>query len=102
MGQISTAERGARLLFAPFILWASLVPASAAGQLQGDQKQSVKQPAPDPNEKVCEDITQTGSRLGTKRFCAPRSEWEDKRRQDRESTEKAQLMSCMPNVPGCK
>jgi hypothetical protein len=54
-----------------------------------------KVPPPDPNQRICEDVTQTGSRLGTKRFCATRSEWEDKRRQDREAVEKAQTSPCV-------
>jgi hypothetical protein len=76
-----------------------------AGPAFGQQKapsESQKKPAVDPNEKVCEDITPVGSRLATKRFCATRSEWEEKKRQDREATEKAQVMACMPNVPGCE
>ena len=54
----------------------------------------------DPNEKICEDITQIGSRLATKRFCATRAEWEGKRRQDREAIEKAQLGPCMVQTTG--
>jgi hypothetical protein len=45
---------------------------------------------PDPNEKICEDIVQTGSRLATKRICATRAEWEERRKADREVTEGAQ------------
>ena len=56
---------------------------------------SQKTPAPDQGQRVCEDVTQTGSRLGTKRFCATRSEWDDKRRQDREAVEKAQMSPCV-------
>ena len=49
----------------------------------------------DPNERVCEDITMVGSRLAKKRFCGTRAEWADRRRQDREAVEKAQLGPCM-------
>lgn len=49
----------------------------------------------DPNEKVCETIKPVGSRLATKRVCATRAEWADKRRQDREETEKAQRLGCL-------
>jgi len=45
---------------------------------------------PDPNEKICEDIVQTGSRLATKRVCATRAEWAERKKQDREVTEGAQ------------
>ena len=49
----------------------------------------------DPNEKVCEKITLVGSRLATKKVCATRAEWADKRRQDREEVEKAQRLGCL-------
>ncbi len=58
---------------------------------------SSQRPPPDPNERVCQDIIQTGSRLAKKRFCGTRQEWEDKRRLDREATEKAQTQLCVVN-----
>jgi hypothetical protein len=64
---------------------------AAAAQAQ----QSKGKDAPDPNKKICESITPVGSRLATKRVCATRAEWADKRRQDREETEKAQRLSCL-------
>ena len=54
------------------------------------------------NEKVCETITMTGSRLGKKRFCGTRAEWADKRLQDRQEIEKAQRMPCVVNGTTCK
>ena len=54
------------------------------------------------NEKVCETITLTGSRLGKKRFCGTRAEWADKRLQDRQEIEKAQRMPCVVNGTTCK
>ena len=56
-----------------------------------------KKAARDPNEKVCQVITPVGSRLATKKICATRAEWEDKKRQDREVTEKAQTQLCVVN-----
>ena len=47
------------------------------------------------NEKICENIVVTGSRLATKRFCGTRAEWEDRRRQDREAVEAAQRGPCV-------
>ena len=47
------------------------------------------------NEKICENIVVTGSRLATKRFCGTRAEWEDRRRQDREAVEAAQRSPCV-------
>jgi hypothetical protein len=53
------------------------------------------QPAPsankgDPNEIVCERIGVIGSRLSTKRVCATRAEWVEKRKLDREAVDQAQ------------
>lgn len=59
------------------------------------QSPAQQRPAADPNERVCEDIVQTGSRIATKRFCGTRAEWADKKKQDREAVEKAQLNPCM-------
>jgi hypothetical protein len=61
---------------------------------------AAKRPAADPNQKICEDIIPTGSRLGSKRFCATRAEWEDRRRQDKDAVEKAQLSPCVQTHNG--
>lgn len=58
---------------------------------------SVRAPA-DPNQRVCEDITTVGSRLGTKRICATRAEWAEKRKRDRETTEEFQRLQGRPCV----
>lgn len=50
----------------------------------------------DPNERVCEDVVPTGSRLAKSRVCATRSEWEAKRRDDREVTERYQRLDLDP------
>jgi hypothetical protein len=57
----------------------------------------VTKAAPDPNQKVCQVITPVGSRLGGKKICATRAEWEEKKRADREATEKAQTQLCVIN-----
>jgi hypothetical protein len=49
----------------------------------------------DPNEKICENIIPIGSRIATKRFCGTRAEWADRKRQDREALERAQLSPCV-------
>lgn len=49
----------------------------------------------DPNERICENIILTGSRLATKRFCATRAEWEERKRLDREVIEAAQRSPCV-------
>lgn len=44
----------------------------------------------DPNEVDCEKIGTIGSRLATKRVCATRAEWAEKRKLDREAVDQAQ------------
>jgi hypothetical protein len=57
---------------------------------------SSKKPTRDPNQRVCEDIVATGSRLATKRICATRAQWEEKRKQDREVVDDAQRHAAGP------
>lgn len=57
----------------------------------------VSRAPPDPNEKICQVIKPTGSRLGGKKICATRSEWAEQKRLDREATEKAQTQLCVVN-----
>ena len=56
---------------------------------------SSNQIAGDPDERVCEDIKMTGSRLAKKRFCGTRSEWADKRLQDKQEVERIQRSPCV-------
>ena len=53
------------------------------------------------NEKVCESITVTGSRLGGKRICATRSEWAARRLQDRQAIDKLQTQLCTHDGDRC-
>ena len=46
--------------------------------------------APDPNEIVCEKQQVLGSRLQNKRVCMTRSEWADRRSEDRQDLERRQ------------
>lgn len=55
-------------------------------------------PVADPNQKICEDVTQVGSRLATKKICATRAEWAAKRKQDRETVEDIQRLQGRPCV----
>lgn len=54
----------------------------------------------DPNEKICQDIVVTGSRLAKKRFCGTRAEWEEKRMQDRQMIEEIQRSPCQITKSG--
>jgi hypothetical protein len=68
------------------------VESAAAAQVS----EPAKRIAADPNEKVCEKITVVGSRLATKRICATRAEWADRRRQEREAVDRAQTQIIGP------
>ena len=46
--------------------------------------------ASDPNAKVCETVSQVGSRLSKKKICATRAEWAEMKRRDREVVDQAQ------------
>ncbi len=60
------------------------------------QGPSQEKAAPDPNQRICEDIVQTGSRLASKRFCGTRAEWEARQKQDRDAVDSAQRMAADP------
>lgn len=71
----------------------SLNPAIAAMGPPAGQR-----PALDPNQKICEDIIAIGSRLATKRICATRAEWAEKRKQDKEAVDQMQRLQGRPCV----
>ena len=53
----------------------------------------------DPNEKVCETVSQVGSRLSRKKVCATRAEWAAMRKDQKETVELIQrqgMMACNP------
>ena len=52
--------------------------------------QSASKAQIDPNAKVCETVSQVGSRLSKKKICATRSEWAEMKRADREIIDQAQ------------
>src|SRR5690349_18055998 len=52
----------------------------------------------DPNERVCENVTGIGSRIGAKKICATRAEWAERRRHDREALEEIQRLQGRPCV----
>lgn len=78
---------------------AALISAPVFQVQAGQAKATVR----DPNEKVCQVITPVGSRLATKKVCATRAEWDDRKRQDREATERAQTQLCVvdPSTGKC-
>ncbi len=49
----------------------------------------------DPNQRICEKITVTGSRLATRTVCATRSEWDQRRLEERQLLERSQSSACV-------
>ena len=83
------------MLIGPIALFALAVAGANSG----------KQVAPnhnvgDPNERICETIKPIGSRLVTKRFCGTRAEWADRKLQEKQELERAQLNPCVRRA-GC-
>lgn len=82
-----------RLRFSPWVIGSLgallAMPAAAADLI----------PAPksgDPNERICEKITLTGSRLAVKKICATRAQWAERLRLDREAVDQAQRAANAP------
>lgn len=44
----------------------------------------------DPDEKICEKVQVIGTRIASKRVCATRAQWEERRRMEREVVDDAQ------------
>ena len=66
------------------LIWASLITSPGAFA------QSTPKGQNDPNAKVCETVSQVGSRLSKKKICATRAEWAEIKRADREIVDQAQ------------
>lgn len=71
------------------------VPAAAQQQPPAQQRPA-KSISSDSSERICEDVIPTGSRLAKSRVCATRAEWEVRRRDDREVTERYQRVDLDP------
>jgi hypothetical protein len=78
----------------------SLILAAAAPENSAPPVPATNTNIGDPNEKICENITPIGSRLATKRFCGTRAEWADRKLQDKQALEKAQMSPCVRRA-GC-
>jgi hypothetical protein len=76
------------------------IPAAAGAQAQQRPQAA---PAVNPDDVICEKQDVTGSRLAHRKVCMTRSQWQDARRQDRATVEKAQSergMNSSPTQPG--
>lgn len=88
----SRVEKVMRVLIA-VLLTAPLAGVSAMVSAQAQQQPQVATAAPssgDPNQILCEKQEVIGSRLGHRKVCMTRSQWEESRRQDRGEIEKVQ------------
>lgn len=70
----------------------ALIPATASAE----EKKADK----DPNRMVCEKQEVVGSRLATKRVCMTASEWEQKRREERQMIDRSQVQQRGPSSGG--
>ena len=68
------------------LLLSSTVIAGAQSPSAQDRSKGTK----DPDEWICEKQTVIGTRLATRRVCATRAEWDERRRLDKEAIDKAQ------------
>ena len=77
------------------ILSALLVSGAAAlAQTPAEESASTKVgPNQDPDQVVCQTITEIGSRLNRRRVCRTRAEWAEHQRMYRQNIEKAQQQS---------
>ncbi|NUT01727.1 MAG: hypothetical protein HOP96_12215 [Sphingomonas sp.] len=79
----------------PIAIAAAWFAAILPGPAFAEKAQAPNTSTGDPNERICENIVLTGSRLATKRFCGTRAEWAERRRADREALEGAQKNVCV-------
>ena len=78
-----------------FVLAAVLGASMISTPSLAEKEQAPNTSTGNPDERICENIVLTGSRLATKRFCGTRAEWADRKRQDREALEGAQKSPCV-------
>jgi hypothetical protein len=78
------------------VVLGTMLVTTPVGYAQAETMSSSKRVAADPNERICEDIIQTGSRLAKKRFCGTRAEWEARKKADKEVVEDAQRHAADP------
>ena len=83
-----------RLIALSLVLTLPITPAAAKTEGKSSEAKSPGE------QRICEDIILTGSRLAKRRFCGTRAEWADRRLQDRQAIEKVQLSPCVRNKNG--
>ena len=71
------------------ILGALLVSSAAVAQ-NSPSRSTTGGEGPDPNQRICRSMGETGSRLGGQRICMTRAEWEAQKRDTQTAIERAQ------------
>lgn len=67
---------------------------AGATSLSAKDPAKASQQARDPNEKICETQTVLGSRLATRRVCATRAEWAERKQRERDILDRTQVQRC--------
>ena len=77
-------------------LFAAAVGLIASAGIAGEP-QATQQPAAanNPDQRICEKITVTGSRLATRTVCATKREWDQRRLEERQMLDRSQLGACV-------
>lgn len=89
----------ASLLTCGALLSATLIAGTAVAQTPAPAATSDTAPAAakDPNEKVCRNAPYTGTRLGAKKICKTRAEWDAATARTREMMDKMQTNTMSSN-----
>jgi len=64
---------------------------ATAGFAQESGPVVVNAPSNNPNQRICQAVAETGSRLGRARICRTRAEWDQERREARQNVEQSQV-----------
>lgn len=71
-----------------------LAAAGLASAGVGSEPSAPPKKGKDPNEKICETHGVLGSRLATRRVCATRAEWQERRQRERDIVDRTQTQRC--------
>lgn len=76
-------------------LW--MLAAVPTGLVAAEPSKAAAPKGKDPNERICETQSVLGSRLATRRVCATRAEWAERRLRERDIVERTQVQRCVIN-----
>jgi hypothetical protein len=72
-------------------------PSTKSASIASETQAGTVKKGKDPNEKVCETHQVLGSRLATRRVCATRAEWKERRQRERDIIDRTQTQRCAVN-----